>query len=104
MRAQPSAGLPAGRRRDRGRGLRSPRGPPADPKEVRFDGIGRYSLDATAADLRAMGFTYEGNLYDSTDCVRYAKEGEPVSLSIEPATGRVLAIKTGAPKSRRSQR
>lgn len=72
-----------------------PAQPATDPNEVRFDGIGRYSLDTTAADLRAMGFTDEGNLYGGTDCVRYAKKGEQVTFSVEPATGRVLAIKTG---------
>ncbi len=68
----------------------------ADPGVIRFDGIGGFGLDLTAADLTALGFVDEGNLYDDQDpaCVRYSKEGQPLSFSVEPQTGRVLAIRS----------
>ena len=73
---------------------------PAPPIErhddtIRFDGIGATSLATTAADLRARGFVDEGNSYEPTSpsCVSYRKNGQPLSFSVEPATGRVLAIR-----------
>jgi pimeloyl-ACP methyl ester carboxylesterase len=68
--------------------------PPADPHTIRFDGIGEYSLRLTAADLLDRGYTNEGNLYSGADaeCVSFAKADQPLSFSVESATGRVLAI------------
>jgi hypothetical protein len=71
-----------------------PAGGQTDPHVVTFDGIGGLNLQLTAADLLARGFVNQGNLYEGmdADCVRYAKPGEPLGVSVESATGRVLAI------------
>ncbi|GLY43406.1 hypothetical protein Amsp01_094290 [Amycolatopsis sp. NBRC 101858] len=66
-----------------------------DPHAVRFDGIGALSLSLTARDLKTQGYVDTGNAYDQTSpsCVRYAKDGENLSFSVEAKTGRVLAIR-----------
>jgi pimeloyl-ACP methyl ester carboxylesterase len=68
--------------------------PATDPSEVRFDGIGEFSLALTAADLLARGYVNKGNLYEGPGaaCVRYARDGHPLGFSVEASTGRVLAI------------
>ncbi|MEU0885675.1 hypothetical protein ABZ345_44435 [Lentzea sp. NPDC005914] len=68
--------------------------PTADASEVRFDGIGEFSLALTAADLLAHGYVNKGNLYEGPDapCVRYAHDGHPLDFSVESPSGRVLAI------------
>ncbi len=65
-----------------------------DQNTVRFDGIGDLDLGLTADDLVARGYVNQGNLYEGMDaeCVRYAKDGDPRSVSVESGTGRVLAI------------
>jgi hypothetical protein len=65
-----------------------------DPQVVRFDGIGEFDLRVTAAELIEQGFVDQGNLYDSDrpSCVRYAKDGQGLSFSVEAGGGRVLAI------------
>lgn len=70
--------------------------PSADPAEVRFDGIGEYTLGLAASDLIARGFLNKGNQYGGPNaaCVGYAREGHPLGFSVESATGRVLAINT----------
>jgi hypothetical protein len=76
------------------RGIEPRLDPRLDPRIVRFDGIGDFNLRLTATDLVARGYVNEGNLYEGLDapCVRYAKEGQPLSFSVESTTGRVLAI------------
>lgn len=66
-----------------------------DSHVVRFDGIGALSLRVTARELKAQGYADVGNGYDQTSpsCVRYAKDGEALSFSVETKTGRVLAIR-----------
>lgn len=70
--------------------------PAADPAEVRFAGIGEFTLGLTASDLLARGFANKGNQYEGPNaaCVAYARAGHPLGFSIESATGRVLAINT----------
>jgi hypothetical protein len=65
-----------------------------DPHVVRFDGIGEFSLHLTATDLKARGYVNQGNLYEGPNapCVSYTKAGQPVTFSVESATGRVLAL------------
>jgi hypothetical protein len=48
----------------------------------------------TAADLRALGFEDQGNLYEGPDaaCVRYARDDGGLGVSVESSTGRVLAM------------
>lgn len=64
------------------------------PNTIRFDGIGALSLDLTATELSARGYVNQGNLYEGPEatCVRYAKDGEGLSFSVEQPSGRVLAI------------
>jgi hypothetical protein len=71
---------------------------------IRFDGIGAMTLSMTAADLHARGYIDEGNTYESTDptCVSYRKDGQPLAFSVEPATGRVLAIRNESGNERLS--
>jgi hypothetical protein len=69
--------------------------PRPDPRRtIRFDGIGDLTLSLTAAQLEALGFVNQGNLYEGMDaaCVSYAKSGFPFTVSVESATGRALAI------------
>ncbi|WNV84887.1 alpha/beta fold hydrolase [Umezawaea sp. Da 62-37] len=73
--------------------------PVADPHEVRFDGIGAYTLALTGKDLLAEGFVDRGNLYGGSACVSYVKDGQAIRFSVEPATGRVLAIKAGGDRA-----
>jgi pimeloyl-ACP methyl ester carboxylesterase len=63
-------------------------------RTVRFDGIGDLTLSMTAGQLETLGFVNEGNLYEGMDasCVSYAKPGFPFTVSVESASGRVLAI------------
>ncbi|SFR03883.1 Putative serine esterase [Lentzea waywayandensis] len=69
-----------------------------DTSEVRFDGIGEFTLALTATDLRARGYVNKGNQYQGQNaaCVRYAREGQPLGFSVESASGRVLAISNSA--------
>lgn len=66
----------------------------ADGDVLRFDGIDDLTLFLTAADLTARGYVNEGNLYEGMDaeCVSYADPDGGPRVSVESATGRVLAI------------
>ena len=68
-----------------------------DPRVVRFDGIGASWLGLTAEQLRTRGYSNHGNLYEgmNASCVGYVKDGQPLSFSVESATGRVIAIRNG---------
>ncbi len=77
-----------------------------DPHVVRFDGVGPLNLALTANDLRERGYTDQGNAYDqnSPSCVRYAKDGQSLSASVEAKTGRVLAVRNfGGDQTLRTQ-
>lgn len=73
---------------------------------IRFDGIGEFTLRLTAKDLHARGYVNKGNLYEGMNpaCINYAKDGQPLSFSVESKTGRVLAIQnSGGNQSLRTQ-
>jgi hypothetical protein len=77
-----------------------------DPNVIRFDGIGEFTLRLTAKDLHARGYVNKGNLYEGMNpaCINYAKDGQPLSFSVESKTGRVLAIQnSGGNQSLRTQ-
>ncbi len=74
---------------------------------VRFDGIGDLDLSLTADDLVDRGYSDVGNLYEGTEaaCVSYQDESatdEPW-VSVESATGRVLAIRNSAGEQARTE-
>lgn len=77
-------------------GIGKPFAPAAaeDPNVVRFDGIGEFDLRLTAADLVELGFVDQETCMTATapSCVRYAKDGQGLSFSVEAGGGRVLAI------------
>ncbi|MFI5591808.1 hypothetical protein ACIA5G_42640 [Amycolatopsis sp. NPDC051758] len=84
----------------------NPRTSVPDPHVVRFDGIGPLNIGLTAKDLRGRGYTDQGNAYDQSapSCVRYAKDGQALSLSVEARTGRVLAVRNfGGDQALRTQ-
>jgi hypothetical protein len=77
-----------------------------DPHVIRFDGIGEFTLHLTAKDLRATGYTNEGNMYEGMDaaCVHYGNKARPLGFKVESSTGRVLAIEnSGGDQSLRTQ-
>jgi hypothetical protein len=66
----------------------------ADPHVVRPTGIGELNVNMTVDDLDTLGYVNQGNLYEGMNaaCVRYAKQGSPLSAAVDTATERVIAV------------